>query len=93
MKACPAMIKGGQCPLEEPTGSLGVAAGRNQHVDDLPVLVDRPVHVPPDPVDLHVGLVDEPPVARRVAAESGGVGQQRGEPLHPVPCQNLMHAL
>jgi hypothetical protein len=25
-----------------------------------------------------MGLVDEPPVARRVAVEPGGVGQQRG---------------
>jgi hypothetical protein len=26
---------------------VGVAAGRDEDVDDLPVLVDRPVHVPP----------------------------------------------
>jgi hypothetical protein len=29
-------------PAEEPPGRIGVAARRYQHVDDLPVLVDRP---------------------------------------------------
>jgi hypothetical protein len=48
-----------------------------------PVLVDRPVDVAPLAVDFDVALVDVPPIARRVAAEPGSVGQQRGEPLHP----------
>jgi hypothetical protein len=47
------------------------------------VLIDRTVDVAPDPVDLDVGLVDEPPVTRRVATEFGCVCQQRREPLHP----------
>jgi len=47
------------------------------------VLVDRPVYVPPDSVDFDVGLVDKPPVAWAVAAESGGAGQQRCEALNP----------
>jgi hypothetical protein len=71
-------------PAEEPPGRVSVPAGRDQHVDDLPVLVDRPVHVPPDSVDFDVGLVDVPPIAGRVPGESGRVAQQRREPLHPT---------
>jgi hypothetical protein len=37
----------------------------------------------PDPVDFDIGFVDGPPVARCVPREAGGVGKQRGEPLHP----------
>jgi hypothetical protein len=48
------------------------------------VLVDRPVDEAPRAVDLDVGLVDEPAVTGRVPGEPGGVGQQRGEPLHPA---------
>ena len=69
--------------VEELAGRVGVLAGRHPYVDDLPVLVDRPVHVAPHPVDLHVRLVHEPPITRAVPAEPGGVEQQRGEPLHP----------
>jgi hypothetical protein len=63
---------------EEPAGRLGVAARREQHVDDLPVLVDGPVDVAPDAVDLDVGLIDVPSVARAVASEPAGISQQRG---------------
>src|SRR6266511_707311 len=62
---------------------VGVPASRDQHVDDLPVLVDRAVDVAPHTVDLDIGLIDEPPVTWGVAAPSGGVGHQRREPLHP----------
>jgi len=70
-------------PPEEPPCRHGVAADADEHVDDLAVLVDGAVHVPPDTVDLDVGLVSEPSVARRMTAEPGHVGQQRGETLHP----------
>jgi hypothetical protein len=66
------LLRGGRVPL------LG-----EQHVDDLPVLVDRPVQVPPPAGHLDVGLIDEPPVTGRVPARSSGVGEQRREPLHP----------
>jgi hypothetical protein len=72
-----------QGSLEEPAGRGGVPASGDQHVDDLPVLVNRPVHVPPDPVDLHIRLIHEPAVTRGVTSEPGRVGQQRNEPLHP----------
>ena len=70
-------------PSEELPGRVGVTPHGDQDVDDLPVLVDGPVDVAPDSVDLHVGLVAEPPVAWGVAAEPGGVSQQWGEALHP----------
>jgi hypothetical protein len=65
------------------TCRVSVPAGWNQHVDDLPVLVDRPVDVAPHAVDLDLRFVDVPSIAGRLAAEPGGVGQQRGEPPHP----------
>jgi hypothetical protein len=55
-------------------GTISVAEGRNQLVDDLPILVDRPVDVPPDTIDPHARLVDEPPVARRTTRKPGRVG-------------------
>ena len=45
-------------------------------VDDLPVLVHRPVHIPPAAADLDIRLVDIPAIADRL-------GQQRSEPVHP----------
>src|SRR5215204_2598900 len=56
----------GQGPGEEPAGRGGVPLLGQQHVDDLPVLVDRPVQVPPPAGDLDVSLIDEPPVPRGV---------------------------
>jgi len=55
----------------------------HEHVDDLPELVHRPVEAPPPAGHLHVGLVDEPPITRSVAARAGGVREQRRESLHP----------
>jgi hypothetical protein len=52
-----------QRPSKEPPYPPASRLGRDQHVDDLPVLVDRPVHVPPHPIDLDVRLINEPPVA------------------------------
>jgi hypothetical protein len=48
----------------------------DQHIDDLPVLVDGAVNVSPHAVDLHVGLVVLPPLTRRMTGEPGGVSQQ-----------------
>ncbi len=64
MKACPAMITcANQRSVEEPLGAIGVAAGGDQHVDDLTVLVDGPVHVSPGALDPDVGFVDEPAIS------------------------------
>jgi DNA-binding transcriptional LysR family regulator len=46
--------------LEEPAGTVDVPPAADEHVDDLPVLIDGPVDVAPDTVDLEVCLVDEP---------------------------------
>jgi hypothetical protein len=56
-----------------------------------PRLVYRPVDVAPGTADLDVGLVDEPAIARSVAGEPGGVGQQRREPLHPPENRDVVH--
>jgi hypothetical protein len=69
--------------LEEPAGRFGVPPAGDEQVDDLPELVDRPVHVAPLAGDLHVGLVDLPTISHQVSAWPGGVSQQRREPHHP----------
>ena len=68
---------------EEPSSRCAVPLLGQQHVDDLAVLVDGPVQVPPPAGDLDVGLVDEPPVSGGMPERASGVGEQRGEPLHP----------
>jgi hypothetical protein len=61
---------------EEPAGSLGVALLGQQYVDDLPVLVDGSVQVPPLAGDLDVGLIDEPSVTGRAPKRAGSVDEQ-----------------
>ena len=41
-----------QGAVEEPAGRGSVTAGGDKHVDDLPVLVDGPVHIAPYPLNL-----------------------------------------
>ena len=72
-----------QGSVEEPTGCGRITAGGDQHLDDLPVLIDGPVHLPPDTVDLHVRLVHQPTIARPAASKPGGVDQQRRARLYP----------
>jgi hypothetical protein len=47
---------------EEPPGGVGVPTGRHEHVDGLPVLIDRPIDIPPHAVDLDICFIDEPAV-------------------------------
>ena len=68
---------------EEPGRGLRVAFVGDLRVEDLPMLVDCPIHLAPGPGDLHVGLVQEPTVTDRLAAGPGRFDQQRREPLHP----------
>jgi hypothetical protein len=56
--------------------TAAVATGSDEDVDDLPVLADGPVGVAPDTVDVEVGLVDKPPIARTMLSEAGRVGEQ-----------------
>jgi hypothetical protein len=48
---------------EEPACRSSVAPCRHVNVDDLAMLIDRPVDVAPPASDLDVGLVDVPTVA------------------------------
>jgi hypothetical protein len=52
-----------QGTVGEAAGAIGVAAGRNEHVNDLASLIDSPVHVAPDTINLQVRFVKQPPVA------------------------------
>jgi hypothetical protein len=61
-------------PLEEAVGGLRVATRGDEHVDDLPDLIDRAVHIAPPAGHLHVGLVHEPALANGVPAGPGGLG-------------------
>ena len=54
---------------------------RDQDVDDLAVLVNRPVQIHPPPGDFHIRLVDAPAIAGCRPAGACRVDQQRGEPL------------
>jgi hypothetical protein len=65
---------------EEAACRGGVPLLGQQHLDDLPELVDRPVQVPPPTGGLDVGLIDKPPVPGRMP-KWPGIGEQR-EPLH-----------
>ena len=60
-----------------------IAACRDEHVDDLTVLINGSVHVPPPSRDFRVGLVDIPTVTHQVAARPGRVCEEWGEALHP----------
>ena len=69
--------------MEEPSRCCPVAAGRDEDVDHLTMLVNGPIHVPPDAGDTDVRFVDEPAATHRVTARWCGVDQLRGEALHP----------
>jgi hypothetical protein len=58
----------GQHCLEEPGGRCDVSAFRHEDVDDLAVLVDCPVDVPPCTGHLDVGFIDEPAITDTVPA-------------------------
>jgi hypothetical protein len=69
--------------LEEAAGSPPVTLGGDKDIDDLAELVDGAVYVAPASGDLHIRLVDLPAVPDTMTAGSGGLGEQRREPLHP----------
>jgi hypothetical protein len=52
-------------PLEELPRRGAVPPGSNEHVDDLAILVHRPMHVAPPATDLDVRLVDIPTITDR----------------------------
>jgi hypothetical protein len=72
-----------QRPDEECPRSRAVAVFADQHINDLAVLVDRPVQVGPPAGGLCVGLIDKPSVARRMPRGASGLDELTGEGLHP----------
>ena len=80
-----------KCPGEEPAGHRQIPLRRGQDIDDLPVLVDRPVQVHPLPSNLQIRLVHEPAIPGDVPARPGGVDQLRGEPLYPPVDRDMIH--
>ncbi len=56
-----------QGPGEEAAGCGQITLVGGEHVDDLPVLVDRPVQIDPPAGNLHIRLVDKPPIPGNVA--------------------------
>ena len=75
---------GGQRLAEESAGGCQIPLLGDQHVDDMPELVDRAVQVDRPPSDLDVGFVDEPAISRSVPAGPGYVDEQWREPLNPL---------
>ena len=75
---------------EESTCGSEITSGGDQRVDDLTVLINRSVHIPPPPRDLHVRLVHEPTCRCRkcIAAVTAAAGRRlaltsrRREVLH-----------
>jgi hypothetical protein len=58
----------GQDHREECSCRGQIASFRNVYVDDLAVLVNRSIYVPPNTRDFHVGLINEPAVTNTVTA-------------------------
>jgi hypothetical protein len=80
-----------QGPGKELAGRRQIPLRCGEDIDDLSVLVDRPIQVHPLPSDLQVGLVHEPAIPDDVPAGSGCVDQLRGEPLHPPVDRDVVH--
>jgi hypothetical protein len=68
---------------EERPRSRSVSALADQDADDLTVQVDRAVPIGPAPSDLHVRLIEEPPITRRVTYRTRGIDELRGEAPDP----------
>jgi hypothetical protein len=58
-------------PSKEPAGSLRVVSGGDEHVDDLPDLVDRAVDLAAPTGDLHLGRIDLPAVTDSRVGRAG----------------------
>jgi hypothetical protein len=65
---------------EKSAGGRQIPPRGYQHIDDLPILIDCPVQIPPPPGDLYIHLVSKPTVsrdmpARRATSMSSGVNR------------------
>jgi hypothetical protein len=63
-------LRGVQRPGKKALGSGGVPPFREVDINDLAKLIDSPVHITPDPGDLHIRFVHPPAVADRVPTRS-----------------------
>ncbi len=61
---------------EEAPGGRQVTPRRQQDVNDLALLIGRPVEIGPLADDLQVNIIDEPPVTRSVTARPGSLVQR-----------------
>ena len=77
---------------EKPASGRQIPLARDQHIDDLAELVDRPTQIPLSPSNPHIRLSHKPAIAGGVPAGSGRVDQQRGEPLHPAVDRDMINA-
>jgi hypothetical protein len=48
---------------EKPASSRQIPLVGPQQIDDLPILVDRPIPIPPPPGDFHIHLIHKPVMA------------------------------
>jgi hypothetical protein len=69
--------------LKELAGCLGVAPWGDEHIEDLPELIDRAVDLALLPGDPHLRFVHKPSDLLRRVDWPGSLGQQRREPKHP----------
>ena len=76
-------VPGAQRPGDEPLSGRQVTPFGEQDVDDLAILVPRPVQARPRAGGLEVGLIGGPPVTGSVAAGAGGLDEFGGEALDP----------
>jgi hypothetical protein len=75
---------GAECPGEAPSCRTEIAARRDEHVDDLTVLINGPVHAAPSSGNFDLGLVDVPTVTDEVPTRHGRIREQWGEALYPA---------
>jgi hypothetical protein len=85
--------RGGQRLGEESAGGRKIPLLRDQHVDDLPELIDWVVQVDPPFSDLELSLIFEPAIHQNVSAWSGGVNQQWSKALHPAVDRDVPTAI
>ena len=76
---------------EEPSHRGAISVLGDEHVNGRAVLVDGPVDVAPDAVDLHSGFTNEPAVTHGMSARADRIDQLRREALHPPEQLHVIH--
>jgi hypothetical protein len=68
---------------EESASGREIPFLRDEDVDDLAKLVDRPVQIDPPPGHFDISFIDEPPITGGMPTGTARIHQQRSEPLYP----------